>query len=935
MIKSLLIFFFAWATANAQNNYTQYVNPMIGTGGHGHTFPGATMPFAMVQLSPDTRIDGSWDGCSGYHYSDTFIYGFSHTHLSGTGCSDYGDIAFLPTLVDKPVQPIWNIDTLYAHFSHKTEVAKAGYYSVELNGGRIKVELTSTTRVGLQKYTYKKSGYTWITLNLKHRDQLLEGKITEISKRKFSGLRRSKAWAEDQLLYYYFELSRDAENVRISRDKNGDTKVNLGFWVKAGESIMVKTALSSVDENGAKGNMEKELPHWDFEKVRKGADAAWNKELNRIKVYGGTETEKINFYTAMYHCMIHPNVMNDADGRYRGRDKQVHKAEGFDYYTVFSLWDTHRALHPLLNLIDKKRSHDFIMTFKAQYEQSGRLPMWELWGNETNCMIGFHSVSVILDAYVKGVISLEELNDIYPAVRAEAMSNRFGLDKFREKGYLEVEDESESVSKTLEYSYDMWCAAQIADAIGDWNGCQDALHMMDDAYLFNEYSRGWPNIYDIKTGFVRPRKNGGWLEPFDPRQVNNHFTEANSWQYSFFTPHENLRYPDLLDSLFKADSRTTGREQSDITGLIGQYAHGNEPSHSFIYLLPFDKRIPYLERVMDGLYKNAPDGLCGNEDCGQMSAWYVFSAMGFYPVCPGSNSYSKGISLFDSISINKQSLRKLNLNFSETPSIRPYVAHSLPYNSAPLIYSSKSVFADYLLIKIQKNSLDTSTNWHGNLYLGYSVDDTIYKQYMGPFYINANSVIKAAICQYNFGRSWENNEVITIDWLEQVGNISTAHFYKRPNNYSITLNSTYNKQYTADGDEGLIDGLLGDADWRKGRWQGYQGQDFECVIDLRKVMPVNSIQAGFLQDTRAWILFPKSVTFYGSVDGVNFEEISTIQNEVADTSMNSQRVWLGKDNIRKSYRFIKVKGINYGKLPSWHPGAGGDAFIFIDEIKID
>jgi predicted alpha-1,2-mannosidase len=336
-LKKLLLFIFILNSflVKAQNNYTQFVNPIIGTGGHGHTFPGATLPFAMVQLSPDTRIDGSWDGCSGYHYSDTIIYGFSHTHLSGTGCSDYGDIAFMPTITNgKLNERIEKIDTLFYTFSHKNEISKAGYYSVKLNNG-IKVELTSTLRVGLQQYTYSENGYAWITLNLKHRDELLEGKITELTKHSFSGLRRSKAWAENQLVFYYFEVSRDADQVIISKNEKGETKVNLGYTVKAGDKILVKTALSSVDKNGAKANMDVELNHWNFEKVKQDASKAWNTELNKIKVYGGTKDERVNFYSALYHCMIHPNIMNDADGRFMGRDKQIHKADSFNYYTVF------------------------------------------------------------------------------------------------------------------------------------------------------------------------------------------------------------------------------------------------------------------------------------------------------------------------------------------------------------------------------------------------------------------------------------------------------------------------------------------------------------------------------------------------------------------------------------------------------------------------
>ncbi|MDI1234884.1 MAG: GH92 family glycosyl hydrolase [bacterium] len=932
---------------HAQNNYTQYVNPMIGTGGHGHTFPGVTMPFAMVQLSPDTRIDGSWDGCSGYHYSDSIIYGFSHTHLSGTGCSDYGDIAFMPTFVSKPVEPIQKIDTLYYTFSHKNEIAKAGYYSVKLDNG-IKVELTSTTRVGLQQYTYSKAGYAWITLNLKHRDELLEGKITEINKHSFSGLRRSKAWAENQLVYYYFEVSRDADQIIISKNEKGETKINLGYWVKVGEKILVKTALSSADEAGAKNNLTTELPHWNFEKVKKDANSAWNLELNRIKSYGGTKDEKVNFYTALYHCMIHPNIMNDVDGRYRGRDKQIHKAEGFNYYTVFSLWDTHRALHPLLNIIDKKRSHDFIMTFKAQFEQSGRLPMWELWGNETNCMIGFHSVSVILDAYNKGVISLEELKAIYPAVKAEAMSNRFGLDKFREKGYLSIEDESESVSKTLEYSYDFYCVSEIAKALSE---------SKDEDY-FNQLSQGWQNVYDFKSGFVRPRKNGGWLEPFDPKQVNNHFTEANAWQYSFAFPqdYEVVRNDLRIAQLFNADPRTTGREQSDITGLVGQYAQGNEPSHHIPYLFStIDSSSKYVKKICNELYKPTPDGLCGNEDCGQMSAWYVFSAMGFYPVNPTSTNFEFGWMMFDSVKL-------LNGNSSAT-----VYKNGFPYDQA---YTQSDWFK--------------LTGKNSNYYYSYckneDLSDRLLKQYMSAPIIASNSKdiisttlklkLTTNVDSINFNRYFKSpmdGIYYTIDGQEPSLNsrrfgrdsiliidknttikaihivnggkhfsaVSTAHFYKRPNNYTIKINSTYNKQYTADGEEGLLDGLTGDTDWRKGRWQGYQSQDFEAIVDLKEVKSISKISTGFLQDTRSWILMPQKVIYYGSVDGINFEEIKTIDNEVADSNYNVQRKEFASASLTNQYRYIKVKALNYGQLPAWHQGAGGDAFIFVDEITIE
>lgn len=923
---------------------------MIGTGGHGHTFPGATLPFAMVQLSPDTRIDGSWDGCSGYHYSDSIIYGFSHTHLSGTGCSDYGDIAFMPEI--RPLDLSWgNLpnNKIELAFSHKNEISKAGYYSVKLDNG-IKVELTSTLRVGIQQYTYSQNGYAHITLNLRHRDELLEGKIIQINKHAFSGLRRSKAWAENQLVYYYFEVSRDADEIIISKNENGETKVNLVYKVKSGDKILVKAALSSVDENGAKANMDKELNHWNFEKVKQDANKAWNKELNKIKVYGGTKDEKVNFYTALYHCMIHPNIMNDADGRYMGRDKQIHKADSFNYYTVFSLWDTYRALHPLLNIIDKKRSHDFIKTFQAQYEQSGRLPMWELWGNETNCMIGFHSVSVILDAYNKGVISIEELKSIYPAVKAEAMSNRFGLDKFREKGFLSVEDESESVSKTLEYSYDMSCASTIAFLTSN----------KDDGEYFKKLSGSWRNVYNVETGFMQPRKNGGWLEPFDPRQVNNHYTEANAWQYSFAVPHEYWRIHDRakVSKIFNTDSKTTGREQSDITGMIGQYAQGNEPSHHIPYLFGnIDSSAKYVKKICKTYYKPTVDGLCGNEDCGQMSAWYVFSAMGFYPVNPTSDKFIFGNMLFDSVRFTNGSVSSIiyrnkkpemhwygeyqNSNefifWKESEEFYYGYEHEYLSNgseekiqlSSPIIESSSEVFKEKTTVTLKSNNLKNLYSYYpakqpnGAIYYTLNLDEPTLQSYKyndsNKIEINKNTVIKA----------------IYITDSGIISPTSIAHFYKKPNNYSIKINSTYNPQYTADGDEGLIDGLLGETDWRKGRWQGYQGQDFEAIINLQTEKEVKNIKAGFLQDTRSWILFPISVTYWGSLDGITFNKITTLINEIPDSVLDVKRQELSHSFAPQIVRFIKIQASNYGKLPDWHQGAGGEAFIFIDEIGIE
>ncbi len=935
---------------------TKYVNPFIGTGGTGHTFPGATTPFAMVQLSPDTRIDGSWEGCSGYHYNDSVIYGFSHTHLSGTGCSDYGDIAFMPYFSKNEIFESLKTKDISSKFSHKNEKASAGYYSVLLDDIPVKVELTATTRTGFQRYTFNENGYGYIVLNLKHRDELLQGKIQKSKTNTYKGIRVSKAWAKRQELYYGFELNTEPIDELILSGDNNDWKLILKYKVIKGQQILIKTGISTVDADAALNNLAKENPSWGFEKIKQQANDAWEKELKKIEVSEAkipSPLERVRerlytFYTAMYHCMIHPSIMNDVDGRYKGRDGKIHTAEGFNYYTVFSLWDTHRALHPLLNIIDKKRSHDFVITFLKQYEQSGRLPMWELWNNETDCMIGFHSVSVILDAYRKHVISKEELQQLWPAVKAEAMSNRFGLDKFREKGYLSVEDESESVSKTAEYSYDMWCVSEIASILNNF----------DDYIYFSKYIDSKLELFNVDNNFFQPKKNGNFISNFNPFEVNNNYTEANAWQYNFYSPQATFRYK-LIDSLFLVENKTQGRTQADITGLIGQYAHGNEPSHNYIYLLNETDRIKYLKYVYDNFYTNKPDGLIGNEDCGQMSAWYVMSALGFYQTCPGKPEYQKGLTIFDSSIIHLENKKNVYLTDNYYKQIPLEFKHSFVFDykanadeinysnsrfhlMSPIIKSDFSKpFTDSLKVEINysKVGIDNPPYLSEKIKISYSINDSDFIDYDKPFYIKKNSVIKAYSWLWYCGDT--NND--------PKSNLSTAHFYKRPHNYSIQLNCKYNKQYTADGDDGIIDGQYGDKDFRKGGWQGYQAQDFEAIIDMKEKKEFAEISANFLQDTRSWILFPTKVEFYTSDDNVNYKLVQTDSNYIPANDYNVQTqkfVSFYEDRSLKieppttkrermrSARYIKVKAYNYGKLPEWHAGKGDDAFIFIDEIEI-
>ncbi|MGB3076568.1 MAG: GH92 family glycosyl hydrolase, partial [Chitinophagales bacterium] len=636
-------FFLCPHISAAQSSLTQFVNPFIGTGGHGHTFPGATIPFGMIQLSPDTRIDDSWDGCGGYHYSDSVIYGFTHTHLSGTGVSDYGDILLMPTLGEPVLTPMKNgnfKDGYASHFSHAQEAAAPGYYAVHLDDNNIDVELTTASRVGMHKYTFPKSEQSNIILDLAHRDEVIESSVTIIDGRHVQGMRRSRGWAANQVVYFAIEFSKQfntygisvngvmapAEQLSNSNEQAGkNIQAFFQFNTSNGEAILAKVALSAVSMEGARNNLERELPTWDFEEVHINADATWNYRLNKIEVKGGTATQKKIFYTALYHCMIAPNAYNDVDKNYRGRDGQVHNTRS-TYYTVFSLWDTYRALHPLLTILAPKETGDFIQTMLLQFEQGGSLPVWELSSNETNCMIGYHAVSVIADAAAKGIKGFDYKKAL-DAMKASAGSNKFGLSSYRENGCISVSDEGESVSKTLEYAYDDWCIAQMA------------LKMNDTATYktFIQRAQFWKNLFDPETGFMRPKKNGNFISPFDPYEVNFNYTEANAWQYRFAVQQdiEGLKKMSggaqkmeaALDSLFSTTSKTSGREQSDISGLIGQYAHGNEPSHHMAYLYDYTgnpgKTQSLISEIINNMYHDSPDGLIGNEDCGQMSAWYV------------------------------------------------------------------------------------------------------------------------------------------------------------------------------------------------------------------------------------------------------------------------------------------------------------------------
>ena len=941
------ILFILLPTLLFAQDFAKHVNPFIGTGGHGHTFPGATVPYGMVQLSPDTRIDGSWDGCSGYHYDDSTIYGFSHTHLNGTGVSDYGDIMLMPTMGE----PSFDNKVYASTFSHANEKASAGFYSVKLDKHNIDVRLTASIRVGFHEYTFNKDGQANIILDLNHRDKLLFGEVRIVNPTTIEILRRSEAWARDQYVYARIEFNvplkvnlvkeENKENTKLEGIFKG-TELALSFskQVKKGEKILVKVALSPTSYEGAKLNSS-EIKHWDFEKVKKDAETLWNKELSKIEVTSNDKDKLAIFYSALYHTMMQPNIAQDLDGKYRGRDNQIHTAEGFDYYTVFSLWDTFRGAHPLYTLIDKKRTADYINTFIKQYEQGGRLPVWELASNETDCMIGYHSVSVIADAMAKNIPDFD-YEKAFEASKASAMRDVLGLDAYKKNGFISMDDEHESVSKTLEYAYDDWCIAQMAQL----------LNKKEDYQYFMKRSQNWKNIFDWETGFMRPKKNGGWDKPFDPREVNNNFTEGNSWHYSFFVPQDiegmiktyggKEKFEAKLDEMFNAESKTTGREQVDVTGLIGQYAHGNEPSHHMTYLYNYvgkpEKTKEKVHYILNNFYKNTPDGLIGNEDCGQMSAWYVLSSMGIYAVTPGKPEWSSVEPYFDKIKINLEfdspsreitkssSLKKLMLfemsnEYHEEMGAIEVI--DIDYINAkkiipvPVIQAESKAFKDKLKIELK------SQNSKDDIYFIINDKDDhlakkMFVKFTKPFEILQTSTIEAYV-KTNEGQS----------------NTISATFFKKPNNYTINIKSKYNPQYHAGGPEGLLDGILGTENWRKGDWQGYQSQNFEAVVDLQEMKNISEVSARFLQDQRSWIVMPTKVEYFISEDNVNFMYFGSVNNTL-DPKIEENIIlnFTANETKSKKARYVKVIAKNFGKLPQWHQGAGGDAFIFVDEILI-
>ena len=727
--------------ASAQQNFVKYVKPLIGTEKMGHTYPGATVPFGAVQLSPETdtipyAVNGKYNGdvykyCAGYKYEDKTIVGFSHTHFSGTGHSDLGDFLIMPTQGKLQLNPGISTDPksgFRSSFSHANETAEAGYYKVKLDDDNITAEMTATTRVGMHQYTFPKSDQSHIILDLmagiyNYDEKTVWTYVRVVNDTLITGYRQTSGWARTRTVFFAMSFSKKFKSYgqknfegrqayrgfwgKFDQSKNfpeiAGRKVRMyfDFDTQEGEKVKIKFALSLVSQENALQNMRTEIQGWDFDKVKNQAQATWNKELSKITI-GASDNDKVNFYTAMYHAFINPTTYTDVNGQYKGLDQGVHTANGFTNYTTFSLWDTYRALHPFFNIIQPTRNSDMIKSMMAHYEQNSlqMLPIWSHYANDNWCMSGYHSVSVIADAIIKGVYTVDADKALDACIATANKRNYEGIGYYADLGYIPAERSGVSVSNTLEYAYDDWAIAQIAKKLGRENVYRE----------FIKRSENWKNNFDSTVGFMRPKlTDGSFKKDFDPLSTNGQgFIEGNSWNYSFFVPHDptslmmqmggKKKFAARLDTLFTMHLPDKFfAETEDITrdGIIGGYVHGNEPAHHVAYFYNWTdqayKTQAQVRHILKMQYKPTPDGLGGNDDCGQMSAWYMFSSLGFYPVSPGGDEYALGSPSVDNASLNLENgkvftveainqsdknvyVQKVLLNGKQL--LRPFIKHS-------------------------------------------------------------------------------------------------------------------------------------------------------------------------------------------------------------------------------------------------------------------
>ncbi len=953
MKKGLLLtaFFAALCLFSGAQINIKNVNPFIGTGGHGHTHPAATAPFGLVQLGPDTRLTG-WDGCSGYHYTDTAIYGFSHTHLSGTGVSDYGDILFRPITSESGA-----VVNEAIPFNKADESAEAGVYRVTLANGVI-CSFTASTRTGIHRYEFPKGERALLFLDLLHRDKATSMKFEAHSDTSFSGHRYSEAWATNQKVHFAGVTNLPFEV------KPGSVK---GTWILdfgvIDTPIEMQVGLSGCDEEGAGKNLKTERE--TFARQVERTHAMWNKELYKTEVWGGSDDDRTIFATALYHAYSVPNMWSDVDGRYRGMDDKIHQDPDHNHYTIFSLWDTYRTAHPFYAITQPKRTADFIATMLDQFDQYGRLPIWELAANETNCMIGYHSVSVLADAVAKGY-KIDDPDRLLNAMDQTAKASLFGLDEYRKYGFLSIQDESESVSKTLEYAYDDACIAWTAEHFGD----------EDLANTYRYRSSAYRSVTELSSGLVRPRDNGDFLELTNPREVNSHFTEANAWQYSFSPVHDldgwmrllgdghvekgRQRLEANLDSLFVQPSETTGRDQADITGLIGQYAHGNEPSHHIAFLYnathsPW-KGQARVHEIIEKFYQNAPDGLSGNEDCGQMSAWYIMASMGIYPLVPGKPEYVLTAPIWDSVRVDFAHGHSLqikkkgrgpyiqSLQVDGEPFDQNWITHEQFHKGGEWIVECGPEPSGWGSKKPYSTDMKSSVLPAPIINAPRRFTDQTEIVFQPATHHNTTEILDGEGQEVDLegdGVTITETAAFSARFVDhtsgEAGHISRTLVTKKPGLWEADLTEgEMNPQYTAGGVSALVDGIYGDLDWRKGDWIGVQGQDMTVELVHPTPTEITKVEVSLLKDIKSWIGLPQNVelAIWEKEKWKVIETIDLGEKPRSEESSSIEKIVF--ENFKKTKTAkLRITMTNPGKLLDWHPGVGGETFIFIDEISVN
>lgn len=992
------------ASCGKQSDPAYYVDPFIGTDAHGHTFPGATTPFGLVQLSPDTDTQG-WDWCSGYHSSDSSIIGFSHTHLSGTGGADLGDILFMPATGPVKFEPGTKTDPdsgYRSRFSHKSEKAYAGYYSVYLEDPRVKAELTATPHTGVHKYTFGSTTNQHVMIDLRHgiQDNVHSGYFRQVDERTIEGWRRSNGWAPDHTVFFRAEFSEPVHEIKAQIDgkevttKEGEGKnvVLAVFPAGHAKKMEIKVGISTVSLDGAALNLAAETTGKDFNELTDETWALWNDKLGNLEVSGGSDDDKVVFYTAMYHAFTAPYLFSDVDGSYRGADGKVYKGTGTAAngykganYAVYSTWDTFRALHPLLTLVQPQINADIARSMIRYYEQAGRLPVWDLHMNENNCMIGYHAVPIIADAYLKG-----QLPDSLGALALEAMvhsamqTEHGGIGYYRNLGYLPSDKENNSVSKAVEYAYDDWCIAQMAKKLGN-----DSLYS-----VFIRRAQFYKNHFDPQDGFFKGRSSTGRFHaPFDPSEISilgqGDFTEGNAWHYRFFAPQDvtthiamlggDSAYMAAIDAMFDAPS-TEADHSPDVSGLIGQYAHGNEPSHQVAYLYSYagapwrtQERVNEIKRTM---YTSARDGLCGNEDCGQMSAWYVMSAMGIYPVPPGSGIYVLGTPTFKKTEIKLPEGKKFTIEakgmtedgrsfyiqsaeLDGQPYAKSYITHEAIEKGGKLVLhmgdrpnkAFGAAAGDRPVAQIPAGDALSSEQMLAGVVFEPYVEDTLRvfgstvtlqpKLFMAPagtkivYTLNGTDPSASSPAVPARGIVLNGDTRLRLRAVAPDGrmsNVKEYFFYKSVlGGSAVTLDHAPSAPYAGGGAQALVDYAMGGNSYVRPEWIAFDGNDLAGVIDMGSVRTLHHVGFNAANEPRSWIVLPRGAEFGFSTDGTNYGR--TVQIVVPD----SQAAATGAHYYGASVpggvqaRYIRFR-IRNGVLPDWHIGKGSPSWMFVDEI---